>query len=1130
MTGRIGLDSYIGQAKINLATLLATTGQDDCMPFSDQIYMFILSLNAPPVTVAALEIKPIEQLSGDSTLGLITAALSPTTPELELLAYETLVGHLKELGGSFLTRFDHTGRISDLEEAIRNLRQVVDLTACDNTNLVRPSLLSNYGGALGRRYAHLGNIADLDDSIKNLREAVLLAEDGQEGKAGYHSNLGSSLAKRFSRTGNLEDLDEAIYNLQNASRLTDDSYAHKPLILSNLGSSKGDRYTRLGNLDDLEDSIKNKEKAVRLTDDGNPNKPHLLANLGHSHLKRFNHLGELQDLEAAIETRRQAITLMHTSHPDIRTYISQLGGSQLTRFERLGHITDLEDSIANLQVAVNLTDDAHPEKPGFLTDLGSSQQARYIRLGEVADLESALMNLRHAVLLLDDGDPKKPGFVANLAVSQLSRYERRRDLKDLEDAISNFQIAVWLTDSQAPWYSNLACAQQARFYLLDELPDLEDSIENLRMAIRLTADEHPKMSGYLSNLSESLKTRYNRLGNLNDIEEAVKNLQIAVLLVDDEHPDKVRTLRRLGVALRVRFRDLGDPDDVVAAVEALRGAAQTKTGYPMFALEAAIEWIEVSQSVGDLQSALEGYRTALEIIPKLAWLGLSAASRQVWLKRVDSESLSTKSATCAIRLGRLKEAVELLDLGRSVMWQQASSLRADLESLRVEDPALAKEFESVGRELDAGNFTTDISILSIQGVNKDPNAEISNAEITGAERHRLVDTWEGLLERVRKLPNFEHFLKPVPFNQLRKAAKEGHVVIINVSTYGVDALIFDSDDTHPIQHVSFPDIDIDTLLQLSSDIVLKRPSNPTAERHRRYIKNFLKPALKLVWEDMISPIFENIGIPVTAPANLPDCRIWWYPTGPLTFFPIHAAGPGGAIDVSRMAISSYISTLGALFRAQQKSEQKMPGIPNLLAVSQTNTPGEGPLPLCIEEVETLTKIALSADWPANNITNLNDSDATVIRVSEALDTSSHIHFACHGIQQPILGTESAFALHDGRLSLSSIASKQLSSGQFAFLSVCHAAAGSHDLPGENMHLAAGLQFSGFPSVIGTMWGIVDQDAPIVAGNVYEYLFRNGVGKLEPGEAAMALNRAVLKLREDKSVTVDRWAPFIHLGI
>ena len=83
-------------------------------------------------------------------------------------------------------------------------------------------------------------------------------------------------------------------------------------------------------------------------------------------------------------------------------------------------------------------------------------------------------------------------------------------------------------------------------------------------------------------------------------------------------------------------------------------------------------------------------------------------------------------------------------------------------------------------------------------------------------------------------------------------------------------------------------------------------------------------------------------------------------------------------------------------------------------------------------------------------------------------------------------------LYNSHLELGEIASKWLSTRQFAFLSACHAASGLHDLPGEVMHLAAGLQFAGFPSIIATMWSICNTDAPMVAKHTYWYLFHNGL--------------------------------------
>ena len=259
-------------------------------------------------------------------------------------------------------------------------------------------------------------------------------------------------------------------------------------------------------------------------------------------------------------------------------------------------------------------------------------------------------------------------------------------------------------------------------------------------------------------------------------------------------------------------------------------------------------------------------------------------------------------------------------------------------------------------------------------------------------------------------------------------------------------------------------------------------------------------------------------------------QICWYPTGPFSFIPIHTAGPWSGANASQLVISSYLTTLESLFQARNKKGPVVNSQQKLLSICQPETPDQCSLPQTAEEVDEVLQVFQSSGWSKENIIYLQGTEATVDGVSHALDSCSWVHLACHGYQHPKLGMKSAFMLYDGHLELGEIASKRLSTGQFAFLSACHAASGLNDLPGEAMHLAAGLQFAGFPSVIATMWSICDTDAPRVAKHTYKYLFRNGLRGLDPAEAPKALNHAIACLREDPKVTVDRWAPFVHFGI
>ncbi|KAG1873811.1 CHAT domain-containing protein [Suillus subluteus] len=82
--------------------------------------------------------------------------------------------------------------------------------------------------------------------------------------------------------------------------------------------------------------------------------------------------------------------------------------------------------------------------------------------------------------------------------------------------------------------------------------------------------------------------------------------------------------------------------------------------------------------------------------------------------------------------------------------------------------------------------------------------------------------------------------------------------------------------------------------------------------------------------------------------------------------------------------------------------------------------------------------------------------------------------------------------------------------EFAFLSACHTAVGDEETPDEVIHLAAGLQFSGFKSVVGTLWEVDDSVAKHVVEAFYTYMFKDlkDGGVMDYRKAAWALNCAM----------------------
>lgn len=225
--------------------------------------------------------------------------------------------------------------------------------------------------------------------------------------------------------------------------------------------------------------------------------------------------------------------------------------------------------------------------------------------------------------------------------------------------------------------------------------------------------------------------------------------------------------------------------------------------------------------------------------------------------------------------------------------------------------------------------------------------------------------------------------------------------------------------------------------------------------------------------------------------------------------------------MSDVIVSSYTPTVTDLLNREDHRSERPAECIRVLGVSQPMTPHLPALPNTMVEIESIQRLRnsrLVLHW-------LNDRQATVSAVLDGMRECDWIHFACHGTQN---GTESAFHLADGELTLQHIMKTSLPHAELAVLSACQTAMGDKQLPEEALHLAAGMLIAGYSSVVATMWSIMDSDGPIIAKELYEYLLNNGV---DGTKAAYALHHAVNCLRQEVGETnFARWVPFIHLGI
>jgi CHAT domain-containing protein len=170
-------------------------------------------------------------------------------------------------------------------------------------------------------------------------------------------------------------------------------------------------------------------------------------------------------------------------------------------------------------------------------------------------------------------------------------------------------------------------------------------------------------------------------------------------------------------------------------------------------------------------------------------------------------------------------------------------------------------------------------------------------------------------------------------------------------------------------------------------------------------------------------------------------------------------------------VSSYTPTLTALVQARD-------GLPiisrdslSALVVAETSAPGLSHIPYANKEAATVLDV-LASSLPTTHLAAHGLDTVTGAQVQTVLDALSQVHvvhLACHGQQRLKDPLDSRFCLRDGPLTVSMLMQLKLPKAFFAFLSACETAQGDREQPDQSIHLAAAMLFTGFRSIVATMW-------------------------------------------------------------
>ncbi|PVF95780.1 hypothetical protein CPB86DRAFT_875429 [Serendipita vermifera] len=988
-----------------------------------------------------------------------------------------------------LGEYERQGNLQTLQQAIIQLQKASDMVSENDPRL--PPILNNLGAALFQRFQRLGDIADINDSIARYERAISLISDDDPNKGSYLNNLGTSLSVRSERLENLADIEASIKLQRMASNLIPDSHRGKPMCLNTLGTSLHIRFDQLGNIADINDAIASIQAAVNLAPDSHPEKPMFLNNLGLALQDRFKRLGNLIDIDDAIVSNQAAANLTPDGHLERCIRLSNVGLAFHRRFRRLGNVADIDNAIAINQTTVDITPLGHPSWTRHLNNLGLSFQARFEQFGILGDVDNAITSMKAVVEHTPNGHPTKAVCLSNLGTTLLARFQRFSNSADIDQSIASNQAAVDLTPEGHPnkpmFLNNLGNSLNKRFDKFGKLVDLDDSIKSVQRAADLVPDNSPHKAALLSNLGGFFHRRSEVLGNIADADNAITLAQTAVDLTPEGHPEKPNRLNTLGLASRNRFFHSMDPKDAQVAISSLSSAATSPVGPPMHRFQTAKSWSDLA-SVLHHPSLMAAYECAIVNMSHVAWLGLPIIDRHQHLMEIGG--ITRDAAAAAISLEQYDKALEWLDQGRSIVWSQILQLRTPVDDLHSIKPQLAERLVQLSRLLDQGLSDED----------------------KGREYRAIARERETIIEQVRSLPNFENFLRPPSSHQLKKAAQDGPVVVLDIAKKRCDtlALIPGLED---VIHIPLPNINSTRVLELGNwlkEVLFSSGIRMRGERAAVKLTNSdldeeatCKQVLAELWTGVVKPVIDSLAF---SPDPQTPARIWWCATGPLAFLPIHAAGiyDTDSIDshLTDYAISSYIPTISVLLN---RSNSAVEPLFKLLSVVQPSAPGVSSIPNTKEELDCIRRHLVNREHRV-----LEGTEGTKDRVMKGMKECNWLHLACHGVQRPDEPTKSALILEDGHLTLEEIIRLNLPNAEFAFLSACKTTAGDEKLSEEAVHIAGGMLLAGYRGVVATMWSIQDDLAPEVADEFYAHIMQDG-GRPDNKMAAEALHISVQRL-------------------
>jgi len=979
-------------------------------------------------------------------------------------------------------RYEGSGDLRDLDAAIEAWRRLAHQPGFTESALpLQVAVHSNWSTYLVQRYFATGNRNDLDTALARWEQALAKVSPASPEGLMLLNNLGAGLRVRYSLTGAPADLEKMIKMFEQAAAATPPDDPEWPGRLSNLAVGLMDRYERTGALDDAREAVSTYERVVAATPPGHPERPGFLSNLARAYLFYYGATGGPDSLTGSVDTYEQAVALASAHHPERPEFLNGLGTALELRYERSGNADDLQRTIAVSEQALASVSANSPSRTTFLNNLGNGFRLRYYRTGDLDDLDRAVQAYESAAAETPPQAPDRPVYLQNIGIALQDRYARTGNQDDLERSIRAYEEAVQRSPANAPErrgrLANLANGLLDHYERSGRRAELERAAALAGQAVRTGPTDPPPPAKFLNTLGAARWRLYTRDREVDDIQAAVAAYRQALDALPPDSPEEPVYLNNLAVALSHRFTLSKADDDRSDATAAFREACRSGTEVrPEWALLAARTWGTWADARHDWHEAVEAYRFALIALDHLFRAQLNREHKEQWL--LEAQVIPARAAYAMANVDGPQSAVTALEQGRALLLaDRLERDRIDLERLAsLGRGDLAERYRSL---------TDSLSTLEHGGLETDESRGADLQLVTGAARKdALRMVWrdlETVISQIRQVPGYERFLTLMTFNEVSAIAEVSPIVYVAAAEEGGLALLLGAGSE--VRTVWLPELTEGTLYDKVTGFL---DAASGSQRDPAGWRAALESVTSWLWNAVMRPVLDSL-----AAAG----RVVLVPVGLLGLLPLHAAwvedrsNPTGrryALDHLQI---TYAPSARARLVAGGMADRITPN--GVLVIDDPWAVARDPLPLAGAEAREVL-------GSFEQVMRLTGDQATRNAVLAAMSRWPVLHFACHGITNPVEPLDSALALANEQvLTLRDVFEQRLVGVRLAVLSACETAIPGVALPEEVVSLPTGFLQAGVPGVVGSLWSVPDASTAVLMGRFYQLWQRDG---LQPAEA------------------------------